>query len=266
MFFIKEGVPEEQELVLCTVTQIQFHSIFVKIDDYRNLSGMIHISEIAPGRIRNIRDYVKEGKVIVCKVLRVNEEKRQIDLSLRRVGEAQRRNKVNEMKHEQKAESVIEHISKELKIAPEKLYEKIKEPIFNKFSLLYECFDSVVEENLSLESLGIDKKTAELLESVIRQRFKPKEVLISGVFILTTYVGNGVEIIKNALIDGQKTEGAEITYLGGGKYKLVIKSKEYKIAEGKLEKVTEAVLSSMKKNNCVGEFIRGVTPKKTNQT
>jgi translation initiation factor 2 subunit 1 len=75
MFYKKEGFPEEDELVICTVAEIQYHSIFVTVDEYDNISGMIHISEIAPGRIRNIRDYVKEGKVIVCKVLRINTEK-----------------------------------------------------------------------------------------------------------------------------------------------------------------------------------------------
>ena len=68
MLYKKQGYPEEEELVLCTVTNVQHHSVFVNIDEY-NLSGMIHISEVSPGRIRNIRDYVKEGKVIVCKVL-----------------------------------------------------------------------------------------------------------------------------------------------------------------------------------------------------
>ena len=84
MLLKKEGFPEEDELVMCTVTQVQFHSVFVTLDEY-DKGGMIHISEVSPGRIRNIRDFVREGKKIVCKVLRVNEEKGHIDLSLRRV-------------------------------------------------------------------------------------------------------------------------------------------------------------------------------------
>ena len=65
----KKGLPEEGEVLLCSVTKIYPHCVFVNIDDYSNKSGMIHISEISPGRIRNIHDYVKEGKKIVCKVL-----------------------------------------------------------------------------------------------------------------------------------------------------------------------------------------------------
>ena len=61
MLLKKQGFPEESELVLCTVTSVQYHSVFVDIDEYGK-SGLIHISEVSPGRIRNIRDFVKEGK------------------------------------------------------------------------------------------------------------------------------------------------------------------------------------------------------------
>ena len=56
--------------------------------------GMIHISDVSPGRIRNIRDFVKEDKIVVCQVLRVSRERGYIDLSLRRVNDNQKRKKL----------------------------------------------------------------------------------------------------------------------------------------------------------------------------
>ncbi len=58
----KKTFPDEKEIVVCTVKKILRDSIFATLDAYEGKEGMIHISEIAPGRIRNIRDYVKEGK------------------------------------------------------------------------------------------------------------------------------------------------------------------------------------------------------------
>ncbi|MEK6869062.1 MAG: S1 RNA-binding domain-containing protein, partial [Nanoarchaeota archaeon] len=49
MLLKKEGFPEEDELVMCTVTKVQFHSVFVTLDEY-DKGGMIHISEVSPGR------------------------------------------------------------------------------------------------------------------------------------------------------------------------------------------------------------------------
>ena len=46
---------EEGQLVLCTVTKIVGTIVFVRIED-TNFEGTITFPEIAPGRIRNIRD------------------------------------------------------------------------------------------------------------------------------------------------------------------------------------------------------------------
>ena len=74
MFLRRQGFPEEGELVFCMVTKIQYHAVTVNLDEY-DKPGLIHISEVSPGRIRNIRDYVTEGKKVVCKVIRINQER-----------------------------------------------------------------------------------------------------------------------------------------------------------------------------------------------
>ena len=114
MLYKRQGFPEEGEIVLCTVSKINPNSIFANLNEFGK-SGMIHISEISPGRIRNIRDYVTENKVIVCKVLRINRERGHIDLSLRRVNETVKRNKLAEIKQEQVAEKIIENLAKNAK-------------------------------------------------------------------------------------------------------------------------------------------------------
>ena len=54
MLYRRENYPAEDELVLCTVTKVLNHAVFVNLDEY-DKGGLIHISEVAPGRIRNIR-------------------------------------------------------------------------------------------------------------------------------------------------------------------------------------------------------------------
>ncbi len=73
---------EEGDIVLCTVVKIERTTVFVKLEDGKE--GTINTSEIAPGRIRNLRDYVVPDKKIVCKILSID-PKGNINLSLRRV-------------------------------------------------------------------------------------------------------------------------------------------------------------------------------------
>ena len=64
MLYKRTGLPEQDEIVLCKVTKIFPNSVFVDLLEYGK-SGMIHISEGSPGRIRNLRDYVTIGRQIV---------------------------------------------------------------------------------------------------------------------------------------------------------------------------------------------------------
>ena len=140
MFYKKKGIPEEGDILLCTVKKVLYHTVFVSLDEYENKEGIIHISEISPGRIRNIRDYVTLGRYIVCKVLRVDPEKGHIDLSLRRVTEQQKRQKIQEIKQEQRAEKIIEFIAKEQGKNPEELFNKIWSQIEKDYDYLFEFF------------------------------------------------------------------------------------------------------------------------------
>ena len=194
MLIKREGFPESSDLVMCTVTNIQHNSTFVSIHEYGR-QGMITISEIAPGRIRNIRDYVMEGKVIVCKVLNVNKERGYIDLSLRRVTESQRRQKSDEIKQETRAEKIIELTAHELKIPFEQLYKQIESKLLSEYFYIYQAFDDVISEALDLKTI-LDEKSATLLEKTIHDKIKPKQIIIAGDVSASVWDENGIEIIK----------------------------------------------------------------------
>jgi translation initiation factor 2 subunit 1 len=256
MLLIKEGFPETDSLVLCSVTSIQYHSVFVHIDEF-NKTGLIHISEISPGRIRNIRDFVVEGKKIVCKVLKVDEKTGHIDLSLRRVNENQKRTKINEIKQEQKAEKIIEHVAKHNKLDTKELYVKLTDKIFKKYEDLKSCFKDVVKEEDLLEKLGIEKEISSQLVEIIKIRFKEEDVVIGGSLKLQTYEPNGVETIKNILLEVEKIDkSVTVFYQGGGSYSLSVKSNNYKDAEKTLQKCIEKAIALIEKGLGKGEFIR----------
>ena len=256
MLLKKTGFPEENELVMCTVTAIHYHSVFAKIDEY-DKSGMIHISEVSPGRIRNIRDFVKEGKKVVCKVLRISLEKGHIDLSLRRVNEGQRKNKISELKQQQLSEKILENIAKKNKKDVVKLFENVYEKIIKEYDTLFEAFEAVANDKLDLGKLGIDQTIAKDLSDVIKQRIKPAEVSIKGDFTIQSFAPNGLELIqqllKNAL---ENQEKVTITYKGGGLYQLIVKATGYKEAEQVMSKVTSNAENFAKKNSMTLSFER----------
>ncbi|MFQ5621680.1 MAG: translation initiation factor IF-2 subunit alpha [Candidatus Nanoarchaeia archaeon] len=253
----KKGLPEEDELVLCKVSNIHYHSVFAKLEEYDNKTGMIHISEVSPGRIRNLRDYVKEGKIIICKVLKLDLQKGHIDLSLRRVNDAQKRIKLNQIKQEQLAESIIKQVAKKHKKPLEAFYNKLAKALLDEdYDNLYDVFEEVVSGERDL-SEDIDKKIADDLTELILQRIKPPIVEIKGEFTIMTYEPNGVEIVKKALQAGEKThDDILIRSKGAGKYGFVVSAKDYKEAESIMDDVKTAVLKYLGSHNAEGEFAK----------
>ena len=259
---IKKDLPDESELVLCTVKKILKDSIFVSLDEYSDKEGLIHISEIAPGRIRNIRDYVKEDKKIVCLVLRVNKERGHIDLSLRRTSPSLRTAKNEQVKQENRAEKLLEATGKKLGIPLSKMYDLAGNKIIQKYELLNPGFqEAVLKDESVFTSLEIDKKIASELTKLIKERIKPPEVRVDGVLALTSKAPNGVEFIKKALKNAEdyaktKKYDIKLIYLGAPRFKLTVKSTDYKTADKELEEISEIALKEIKKAGGIGSLTK----------
>ena len=241
MFYKKTGFPDENELVFCEVTNIQHNSVFVDIEEYGK-SGLIHISEIASGRIRDINDYVREGDRLVAKVIKIDMDKGHIDLSMRRVTAMQKKAKTNQRKQEQRAEKLLSDFAESINEYPQRVYLDIKPTLETDF--LYEAFQAVVEEDKPLKELGVPEEYADELEALVRDTISRKTVKVGGHVSIQTYDPNGVKMVKEALQNAEAVkENVDISYLGAGKYKIVIEDFNYKDAEKTLSEALDKIKS-----------------------
>lgn len=239
MLYKRQGLPEEEEIVLCKVTKLFPNAVFVELLEYGE-QGIVHISEVSPGRIRNLRDFVSIDRQIVCKVLRVDKINHHLDLSLRRVNSTQRIQKLDEIKQELKAEALIKNLSQKLSIPFEELYKKISVPLFKEYSHIYLCFKDIVAGQTNIEKLGLDKKIAQELTDAVIEKFKPKKIELKGEMRIETYAPDGIEKIKATLTKIEKVSPTVRTsYLGAGRYKIVIEDIDYKPAEKNIKKIEE---------------------------
>lgn len=221
---------EEGQIVLCTVKNIVGTTVFVKIEDY-NKEGTIVTSEIAPGRIRNLRDYVVPNKKIVCKILRIDKE--HLDLSLRRVTAKEKKELLEFYEREKNLIATLKTISKE----PEKIIEKIKQN-----SSLVDFFEHA-KENPSLLDTIISKDEATKLLKILKEK-KEKEVIVKKKFSLTSQAEDGIIKIK-------KIVPQDATYIAAGKFLIAIKNKNYKDANSKINEILQNIEKKAKQENCV---------------
>ena len=71
------------KIVQGTVTGIEKYGAFVSLDEY--YSGLIHISEVSHGFVKDINEFLKIGENIYVEVLDVDEESSQLKLSIKNI-------------------------------------------------------------------------------------------------------------------------------------------------------------------------------------
>jgi translation initiation factor 2 alpha subunit (eIF-2alpha) len=224
---------EVGDLVLCTVDRIVGTVVFVKIEN--DGEGSIVTSEIAPGRIRNLRDYVVPKKKIVCKVLRISSGGN-IELSLRRVSLKEKKEVIEMGKQDKSYSSILKGI---LGDRAEEIINKIKEreniPEFLQHA----------KENPKLLEEFIDKKSAEkILEILNSQKQKKKE--IKKEILFSTTRPDGIELIKEIL---GNVKDIEVKYLSAGHYSLKTESANPKQADNMLKEILSRIEKEAKKKD-----------------
>ncbi len=242
MFLKRKGYPEQGEVLLCSVKKILPHCVFVILEEFERREGLVHISEIAPGRIRNIRDYVKEGKTVVCKVLQIKRDKGHIDLSLRRVGTGLRVSKLTEVKQDAKAEKLLAFIGKRLDLNLAKTYALFGKKAIDSYGRLTLFFEAVVADGKGvLEHVGLSGKELETVYSIVTDKIKPQEVCLRAQLALETSESDGVVHIKKVLVDAAKKFDMSVSYVSAPKYAVEIIARDYKDAEDRLKQAVDFV-------------------------
>ncbi|HDP73798.1 MAG TPA: hypothetical protein ENN46_02460 [Candidatus Woesearchaeota archaeon] len=244
MYFFREGHPEQNDIVLCNVDRVSRDSVFVSLLEYPNYVGIIPIYEVSPGRIRNIRDFVQEGKVIVCKVMRTDPRRRHVTASLRRVNEGQRRNKVSWLKQEKDAEKIIEFVCSKSKENPEKVFNEIYKMLPESYEDLFSFFQDVSCDKAELNAPSLQPELKQGLIAAIKERIKPSEVELKKKIRISSYLDNGVETIRSCFeqLESRYKE-ARFSYTGGGKYEIKLKDSDYKKAESRMKEILDTLAS-----------------------
>ncbi|MDD1759967.1 MAG: translation initiation factor IF-2 subunit alpha [Methanothrix sp.] len=253
----RDGWPEPGSLVVCTVTQVVDFGAFVSLDEYAGKQGLIHISEVASGWIKYIRDHVREGQKIVCKVLNVDTSRHHIDLSLKDVNEHQRREKIQEWKADQKAWKWLEMAYQD---RPEDV-KRVSDALMGAYESLYLAMeDAAVSGADALKDAGLPDEDIRILENLSRENVKIPSVEISGYVDISSPAPDGVEVIRKALKQAKRIKDKDatlnITYIGAPRYRIHVTAPDYKHAESVLKKSAQAVVKYIEQHGGEGTFHR----------
>lgn len=245
------NVPEQDELVIAVVKKIMPYGAFCTLSEYNHAEAFLHVSEIAPRWIKNIHEFISEGERLVVKVYLIDQTKNQIDVSLKRVSEQEKRRKLELARTEKRGEMLLALAIKNSgsKITAQEATKLIEE----KFESVYSCFEESLENPADIEQSGLPKPLIKQILEVAKKNLKKAEVEVSGNVKLTCYAGDGLNIIKKLLFKLEES-GVTILYLGAPNYKILLKAKSYKEGEKLLVEKASLIENAVQKLDCDFSF------------
>lgn len=228
----------EDDIVMCTVKGIEGTTVFLHIEG--DGEGSMTMSEVAAGRIRNIREYISPNKKIVCKILRITQDGH-IQLSLRRVTGKEREFMQERFKKEKTLFNMLKAVNKD----PEVLLSKIKE-----FCAPADFFDILKEKPKSIPDT-FSKEEIQKLTKILAEK-KEKEKVVKREIIIKSNSDRGVEEIKEVLCS--VIHSIEIRYLGSSRFSLIAKSNDFKDASHKLAQALQDITQKAKERRLLLEI------------
>ncbi|MFH0711446.1 MAG: translation initiation factor IF-2 subunit alpha [Candidatus Aenigmatarchaeota archaeon] len=242
----RKGTPDWGEFVLCTVERITPYAAWCKLDEYPNIEGMIHVSEVSGKWVHDIREFVKPNKQYVAKVVKIDYQTNAVNLSLKRVTKVDEREKMNAFRRNQRAEKMLEMAGREMGKTLEQSYEEIGYLIQEKFGELFVAFQDASKEPEVLVKAGIPEKWIAAISKILEKSFQEKDISIKAEVELKSFSKDGLEDIKKILEELEKKTGVSIRYISAPKYRIEVSTKDPKQTEKKLKENLEEIVEKMK--------------------
>ena len=259
--------PEEGELVVGTVKQVQNFGAFITLEEYPGREGFCHIREVAAGWVKRIRDHVREQQRVVCKVQSLDAKKGHIDLSLKAVNDHQRRETIQAWKNEQKSDKLLEMLAARTNTTPAEILAGYGRNLIEVFGGIYASFQEAAEYGAdAFEQEEIRGDWIPAFVDFARENIQASFVEIAGFVDVSSLASDGVKSVQKALKAAEKSEfddvKIQVTYLGAPHYRVIVQAPDFKIAEEELKKAADRAVETIRKNGGNGAFHRELEAKK----
>ena len=228
--------PDEGDFVVVTLTDVDKNSAYADLEEYGDIQGLIHISEVSRSWVQDIRKELDEGEKTVAQV--IDTEGDTPTLSLKRVNDKKKRDTMQRWKKEQKAEKFIEDLADKLGQDKEDVYEDIAFEMQKEFGTSFHGFEiAEAEEDRLLEMF--DEEVVEKIQEVSRENIDLRQEKLEGKIEMSFPQGDGLERIKDALSEVE--EGVEIKYISAPEYSITAWGRTQELAKKRIDSVVRTV-------------------------
>jgi translation initiation factor 2 subunit 1 len=240
----RKELPDTGEIVVGTIKEVHDFGAYMIIDEYNNLRAFLPWSEVASRAVKNINNVIKENQKLAVKVIRVYRNKGQVDVSLKRVSDNERKRKMMYWKRTLKAVNLILMAAKQLNKTEDDAYKEVIWKLEDYFGDSMTGLEAAASDSIDLlKKAKISDEWISVLTDLAKKYIEVKHVEISGVITLRSNNPDGIEKIKKTLIsikeEVKKFNGidAKIYTIGAPKYRIDLIGPDYKTLENIMGKI-----------------------------
>ena len=227
--------PQLDEFVVAKVKKILPFGAVLELQEYGGLEAFTHISEVSSGWIRNIREHLKEGEITVGKVTISDSIKKQIDVSLKRVSQSEKKRKLEEWQNSKRAQKLLQRALEKAGKPLKQVEGELKE-LEEEFGSLYGIFDFLSKNRDAVPKAKVSKALLVSLKEIAEKEIKQKVFTTRRILKLACFTPDGLSRIKKILEDVEKM-GADVHYVGAPSYFIDITGADAKALEKEMQKI-----------------------------
>lgn len=220
--------PQIDSVMMCKVAQVNEYGVRCEILENwgNNLEGELLFSQLTRKKLRTKPSkFINIGKIMPLKVIDINEDNNHISLSKIDVDEEDKKFCEEKYTKYKTLYNILYTISNKIDKKISMLYNTIINPLFNlddedsdsdddsesqifekKWKHPLDILIEMMEEYNGFDKLNLNCEANILseLEETIKSKIQPKSVKIVKTLILNCYTLDGIGVIKNALLKGEK--------------------------------------------------------------
>ena len=199
--------------------------------------------------------------------MRVTVNRQEVDLSIRRVSESQKKETLQIHKQELRAKGIIKAVGERMNLDPNEITTKVIDPLESKYGNLFSVLEMARDEGESIIiSAGLNKEIAQEIVATATKELERTSVSLLGKAKIKSYDPLGITIIKDSFeiaIDTtlkKKAFDVSVHVISAPEYKIVIDADDWKNAEKYWSIFQDTFIKNFKKKSSLEpiqlEFIR----------
>ena len=244
------NLPELEESVVVQVTGITRYGVYLQLIDYQ-CTGFLPISEISSRWVKRITDVVRYGEKLVVKILRINEERNTVDVSLKDLTVSERRKVMREWKLSNRGFQLLSEYSIKSGVEFDKLELKLDKYI-EKYGNIFVVLERIITDPELFESVSLSIKIKNELKDFLSKRIEPTQYGFEALVKIIFYGKGGIYKLKDALEKFETTSNkhgltAKITSAGAPIYMVRLFSYKPELIKKYAEKILNDELNNIQK-------------------